>query len=313
MDKIELEGIAFDNQIKDRINNGYIPDLRKATPCEYFYNNTWRHPDYVELDVKEQFLLVKNIINKEFDSNVRILEIGCGPGHFSLELARSGYDVMGIDVSKFCIEVAESYSDKDEWKLNRGLLEYQCVDFFELSIKEKFDVIIFIGAMHHFNDIEKLLIKVKKHLNKNGIIIVHEPTRDRVSKKNASIAVLIKSILSILDGYYLKIDEILIEDDLEKSIDMEYFKLRYELEDGSKVQSVNDNESGFIEMISGLRANFKEVYFEERYAIFHELIGGLRFEQEVNKKIAKLIHDFDNLFCNQDILDSTEFIFVGRI
>lgn len=313
MDKIELEGIAFDNQIKDRINNGYIPDLRKATPCEYFYNNTWRHPDYVELDVKEQFLLVKNIINKEFDSNVRILEIGCGPGHFSLELARSGYDVMGIDVSKFCIEVAESYSDKDEWKLNRGLLEYQCVDFFELSIKEKFDVIIFIGAMHHFNDIEKLLIKVKKHLNKNGIIIAHEPTRDRVSKKNASIAVLIKSILSILDGYYLKIDEILIEDDLEKSIDMEYFKLRYELEDGSKVQSVNDNESGFIEMISGLRANFKEVYFEERYAIFHELIGGLRFEQEVNKKIAKLIHDFDNLFCNQDILDSTEFIFVGRI
>jgi hypothetical protein len=54
----QAEAEAFDNQIVERINNGHLPDLRYNTKCDYFYNNSWRHPEYVKLDFGDQFNLL---------------------------------------------------------------------------------------------------------------------------------------------------------------------------------------------------------------------------------------------------------------
>ena len=59
---LELEAAAFDRQILDRVENGHIPDLRYTKKCEYFYNNIWRHPDFVKLDFGEIFSLLEAAI-----------------------------------------------------------------------------------------------------------------------------------------------------------------------------------------------------------------------------------------------------------
>ena len=38
--------------------------------------------------------------------NLRILDLGCGPGYFSLELARAGFQVVGVDISDKMISIA---------------------------------------------------------------------------------------------------------------------------------------------------------------------------------------------------------------
>lgn len=189
MNSIEEEAKAFDSQIDERIKNGHIPDLRYATKCDYFYNNPWRHPEYVKLDFVDQFNLISDSIKNEFPNkltkDIRVLEIGCGPGYLCLELARAGYDVLGMDLSERCIEIAQEFANKDPHIGERGKLAYGVADLFEFNPEQKFDVVIFLGALHHFRDQQKVMDSVKRLLNSEGIVIAHEPTRDRVTKGNA--------------------------------------------------------------------------------------------------------------------------------
>jgi 2-polyprenyl-6-hydroxyphenyl methylase/3-demethylubiquinone-9 3-methyltransferase len=170
---LNLEATAFDNQIEERIKNGHIPDLRLAKPCNYFFNNPWRHPEYVKLDFYEQYELIKDSILKYCDkisSQVRLLEVGCGPGYLSLELARAGFNVVGIDLSPKVIEIAKSFADKDPYSNERGSLNYFSGDFFKSSelINESFDAVIFLGALHHFPEQKKVLERSKDLLRGGG-------------------------------------------------------------------------------------------------------------------------------------------------
>ena len=67
-----------------------------------------------------------------------MLEIGCGPGYISLELARFGYDVVGIDLSAHCIKIAQDFADLDPHIGERGSLEYKFCNLFEFNPKNKF-------------------------------------------------------------------------------------------------------------------------------------------------------------------------------
>ena len=96
--KLAEEAHAFDRQIDERVANGHIPDLRLCTPCDYFYNNPWRRPAYVQLDFGEQFEIIREAIRTHAPKAERtpvVLEVGCGPGYLSLELARAGFNVTG--------------------------------------------------------------------------------------------------------------------------------------------------------------------------------------------------------------------------
>jgi len=55
---LNLEAKAFDCQIAEWMRHGHIPDLRLTKECTWFYNNSWRHPEYVKLDFGEQLELI---------------------------------------------------------------------------------------------------------------------------------------------------------------------------------------------------------------------------------------------------------------
>ena len=322
IDKVNVdlhqEAEAFDSQIDERIANGHIPDLRLTVPCDYFYNNPWRRPAYVKLDFVEQFELIRDAIVSRLGGspgNLRVLEVGCGPGYLSLELARSGFNVVGLDISERCIEIASQFAKQDPWIEQRGSLDYLAGDFYSSPglEDEAFDVVVFLGALHHFPDQVATIQRAKNLLKPNGLIIAHEPVRDRVTRGNAAFVHLLSSLLSINKNFYKHQDLSVDRDRLLAEIDKVYNSLRYESEEGEKVQSVNDNEAGYAEMYPQLSSIFKQERFEWRYAFFHEFIGGLRFdEDDTNAQVAKFLREMDRILVETGVLNATEFLFVGR-
>lgn len=313
-ENLELEASAFDHQINERVRNGHIPDLRYCTPCDYFYNNPWRRPEFVKLDMGEQYERIAASLARQFPGRKsRVLEVGCGPGFISLELSRSGHSVLGIDVSPECIRVAAEFAAKDPHRNERGELEYIAGDFFSHAslAATSFDAVVFVGALHHFNDQALVMHRVNQLLAPGGIVIAHEPTRDRVSPSNAAIFHLVTRLLSLGGGYYQSLQLPGDSGVLRSEVDGILKKLRYESESGEKLQSVNDNEAGHAEMTAGLRSNFGEQEYEEVSGFYHEVIGGLRFAEGVNSAAARYIREIDRLMCACGAIQSTEFYFTG--
>lgn len=313
---LELEASAFDNQIDERLAAGHLPDLRMAGECTWFYNNSWRHPHYIQLDFGEQIELICSAIKRYSPAGKEkpeVLEVGCGPGHMALELARNGFNVTGIDLSQKCIETAERIAAEDPWKETRAVLQYRNADFLNKTTfsENSFDVAVFIGALHHFPNQQAVLSQVARVLRKNGLVLVHEPTRDRMTKGNAAFIHLVRLLLSQGNGFYAEHAIPETPDKYRDEIEKIFAEMKYESSSGEKQQSVNDNEAGFTDMIEALQDSFTELHFEERYAFFHELIGGLRFDQEKNNLLASYLRTADKELCRLGVLQPTEFFYVG--
>ncbi len=313
--ELQLEAQAFDNQIVERVQNGHIPDLRRTEKCEYFYNNVWRHPEYVKLSFVEQFERISDTIKKYVrKGEIRVLEVGCGPGYLSLELARAGMNVVGLDISTKAIEVAVKLAESDPWKEERGQLEYLVGDFFtEDKLREKsFDAIVFLGALHHFKNQDEVMRRASELLNENGLMLAHEPTRDRVTPGNAAILHLIKLLLSSSQGFYAEQPIPNGMEEYSTQLESLYKTMKYEDDHGQKVQSINDNEAGYKEMYAALTGHYNELVLEDRSAFYTEIIGGLRFDEQKNIALAKFIKDADIKLRELGILQATEFFFAGR-
>jgi 2-polyprenyl-3-methyl-5-hydroxy-6-metoxy-1,4-benzoquinol methylase len=316
MSNIEGEAHAFDEQIEDRMAHGHIPDLRRTTACEYFYNNPWRHPEYVKLDFGQIFERIDAAIRQygPRSGRARVIEIGCGPGFMSLELARAGHDVLGVDVSSKAIEIARTVAASDPWITERGPLTYRVADFLadDKLAKGSFDAIVTVGALHHFPDQQGVGRRVSELLRPDGIFIVQEPTRDRYTRGLATFVHAIRLLLSVGGGFYQKLQIPPDKPRLEEEIGKLFKSLRYESEDGGKLQSPNDNEAGYAEMHAMLSGMFDIVTTQDTSAFFHELIGGLRFDESTNTALARYIRDVDELLVQEKVLPATEFFLVGK-
>ena len=80
-------------------------------------DSPWRQPYLARLTFGEIHNLVDEYI---FGRRLRILDVGCGRGWLSLELAREGHDVLGVDSSKEMILNAKRTMDTDPYKNERG-------------------------------------------------------------------------------------------------------------------------------------------------------------------------------------------------
>lgn len=315
--RLQLEAAAFDSQIEERVANGHIPDLRRVTPCHWFYNNPWREPEYAKLDFGEQFETIVAAIDRHLGKprrECKLLEVGCGPGYLSLELSRAGFDVTGIDLAPAAIEVAERFAAEDPWRAESGPLAYFAADFFESPtlVEGSYDAVVFLGAMHHFPDQAGVAKRTRALLRTGGIVIGHEPARDKVTPLVASLLYLCKVLLGAGGNLYTALPTPQGPAAIEAGLTKELNRLVYETEDGEKLQSVNDNEAGKAEIMEAVRAHFEILEERDRYAFFHEIIGGLRFDHETNVKVAQFLRDFDGLLCAQNQLVATEFMVVAK-
>ncbi len=69
----------------------------------------------------------------------KVLDLGCGPGLYTEEFAKRGFQVTGIDFSKRSIAYAKESADK-----NKLSIRYDYQDYLNLDFDNEFDLIIMI-------------------------------------------------------------------------------------------------------------------------------------------------------------------------
>jgi SAM-dependent methyltransferase len=86
----------------------------------------------------------------------RVLEVGCGHGAMSVEMAQAGAEVLGVDLDEGRIEFAtRNVAQRFPHLLER--LSFRAVDATSLPIDEPFDVIVSKDTFEHVADIPALL------------------------------------------------------------------------------------------------------------------------------------------------------------
>lgn len=131
----------------------------------FFEEEVFSKPDY-EFSFEPDEEIINEILKHKTSGS--ILELGCGEGGTSLELAKKGFEVTCIDISKSAIEKVKQEAEKNNLKMNAI-----CADLEEYKIQDNYDV-IFANGFFHFLTEEKalwLIDKCKNHTTKDGVNI----------------------------------------------------------------------------------------------------------------------------------------------
>src|SRR5438552_10137601 len=75
----------------------------------------------------------------------RLLDLGCGTGWTSVFFARSGYEVVGVDIAPDMVAHAEANRDRE------GVpgLTFLASDYEDLPFDGEFDAAVFYDSLHH--------------------------------------------------------------------------------------------------------------------------------------------------------------------
>jgi len=171
----------------------YEKDEIVSQYCEFHYGDAY-------LGVSNFLKKVADITNKYTLNTTSILDIGCGVGRASFELAKTFDKVVGIDFSEQFINVAQAFKESSvlryEKKIEGDIKELKEITLKELNLHNidvskiefwqgdacdlkphfiGYDAIIAINLLDRLYDAELFLNDISKRLNKNGIFIVGSP------------------------------------------------------------------------------------------------------------------------------------------
>lgn len=108
-------------------------------------------------------------INSMLPRKAKILDLGCGPGLYAEEFAKSGHSVKGIDINRNSIAYALESAGKKDLKI-----EYIHGSYFDINLDGQFDAAMMIYCdmgTHSDENRDKILQKIKKYLKPDGILI----------------------------------------------------------------------------------------------------------------------------------------------
>jgi trans-aconitate methyltransferase len=132
--------------------------------------HTWNPADYAANSVVQQTWARELIAKLNLRGDEHILDLGCGDGKITAELARAvphGF-VTGTDASAEMIAFAQKTFPKSEI----SNLKFEIADAREIRFKEKFDLVFSNAALHWVDDHQAILRGAAAALKSGGRLVV---------------------------------------------------------------------------------------------------------------------------------------------
>lgn len=240
------------------------------------YQNT---ADYYDLGNLRASVAVDVKFYKELiPEHASVLEIGCGTGRVSIELAKNGRSVVGVDLSLPMLNVLKSKSES-----NGVSLEVEQSDMREFNLGRTFDWVIFpfrvFQAMTTDEDRQLCLRAMKQHMNRESraLLCLFDPHPDVLNGwgKKGQIDFDVAT-----EGGGMSIRR--ISNQLQHNAEKQTIAAEYVIEK-YQGETVVEHRTDLIELGYLYRDQMRELLCEEGLEILHEYAGYERqkFESSV--------------------------------
>ena len=151
----------------------YIDLLCVKTPEElnkilYSDELSYGHCDQKDEAQGERLKLLSHLIEGQ-----KVLQLGCGNGDLSVEIAKLGFDVVGVDISEPGIRQSIELAKKEnlDAKAQFMVMDATSLEFSDNSL----DTVLIAGVLEHVRDFRKLLEEAIRVVRNSGRIIVSVP------------------------------------------------------------------------------------------------------------------------------------------
>jgi ubiquinone/menaquinone biosynthesis C-methylase UbiE len=152
-----------------------VKDFWNKRPCNLKHSNKsiGALEYFKEVEFRKYYVerhIVKFANFPKWTTGKKVLEIGCGLGTDTINFARSGADVVAIELSEKSIELA---------KIRAKLYHVENkIDFIVGNVEElssflpvqTFDLVYSFGVLHHTPNPEKAIIEIEKYMNKDSTL-----------------------------------------------------------------------------------------------------------------------------------------------
>jgi len=114
-------------------------------------------------------------IRRNIGYHAEILDMGCGAGFLSNELAKAGHTVTGIDLSTSSLKVAESRDSTRTVRYLQG-------DVYQAPFpRESFDVVLAMDLLEHVSDPRRVLSEAVRVLRPGGLFFFNTFNKNPLS------------------------------------------------------------------------------------------------------------------------------------
>ncbi len=261
----------------------------------------WSSVPLIELSALDTYQFVKSMLPHPGQT---ILEVGCGNGYLSLELARDGHKVIGIDVSPDIIEVAERSSAAHPRPPGFGSLHYVCAEANTWQASEaSFDCVIFNRVLHHLPALPQAMAQVQRLLKQGGRIICQDYAFDRFDERTACWLYQMQRLL-FLSGRY-DADPATLSDD---AVSIEALRTAW------LTRAAEHHLNRYEEMMSVLHVTFHEHLFAWVPYLFVYIGNGIRHAalgQE--RELLTFLKRMEQYLIEHEAIQAVGFRFVGSV
>jgi 2-polyprenyl-6-hydroxyphenyl methylase/3-demethylubiquinone-9 3-methyltransferase len=148
-------------------------------PSRAYYESLWQQlPEGLE---PSDFALRKRYLLGRVRDGERVLDVGCGEGRFTAELARAGARVVGVDVAEEPLRRARARDPE---------LDLRLVDLaggWELE-DASFDAVWAGEVIEHVADTAAWLSEVRRVLRSGGTLLLSTPAHGRLARARLALS-----------------------------------------------------------------------------------------------------------------------------
>ena len=121
-----------------------------------------------------EFTKVAGIIAEKISTGTKILEVAPGPGYLSIELAKHGFEVTGVELSEDFVEI-----EKKNAAEAGVIVDFQCGNACALpQANDTFDFLVCMAAFKNFSDPQKAMNEMYRVLKHGGTALIIDMNRE---------------------------------------------------------------------------------------------------------------------------------------